>query len=67
MFAANLAIIFGPTLLRPPPISWSKESAGLVSHYDGHQDTMNEMKHLGKCSSIVKHLILQSAWIFDES
>ncbi|KAL8284099.1 hypothetical protein RQP46_004848 [Phenoliferia psychrophenolica] len=51
MHAANLSIIFAPTLLRAPP---GPASFGL------------SMTNLGKAANIIKSLILRSAWIFGE-
>jgi hypothetical protein len=51
MHAANLSIIFAPTLLKPPP---GPASFGL------------SMTNLGKAANIVKSLILQQHWIFGE-
>ncbi|KAI0244821.1 hypothetical protein L0F63_001611 [Massospora cicadina] len=50
MYATNLAIVFGPTLFRPPPSS----SSFVVS-----------MANLGLQQNLVKHLILQYHWLFD--
>lgn len=47
MHAANLSIIFAPTLLRAPP---GPASFGL------------SMTNLGKAANIIKSLILRSAW-----
>jgi len=49
MYATNLAIVFGPTLIRPPP------------EYSG----MTAMVNMGKHNSLVKNLILQYHWVFD--
>ncbi|KAK9694468.1 hypothetical protein K7432_013411 [Basidiobolus ranarum] len=50
MYASNLAIVFGPTILRPPP---------------GPASFATSMANLGQQQSIVKNLILQYHWIFD--
>ncbi|KAJ1680059.1 hypothetical protein EV182_000770 [Spiromyces aspiralis] len=50
MYSTNLALVFGPSLLRPPPSSSSFAHA---------------MSNLGQAQSIVKNLILQYHWIFD--
>jgi hypothetical protein len=49
MYAHNLAIVFGPTLVKPPP-----ELGGVAA-----------MVNMGKHNAIVKNLILQYHWIFD--
>lgn len=51
MHAANLSIIFAPTLLQPPP---------------GPSSFALSMTNLGKSANIVKSLILQQNWIFGE-
>lgn len=51
MHAANLSIIFAPTLLQPPP---------------GPSSFALSMTNLGKAANIVKSLILQQNWIFGE-
>ena len=50
MYSTNLALVFGPSLLRPPPSSSSFAHA---------------MTNLGQAQNIVKNLILQYHWIFD--
>jgi len=50
MYASNLAIVFGPTLLRPPP---------------GNDDFALAMRNLGAHQNLVKNLILQYHWLFD--
>ena len=50
MYATNLAIVFGPTLLRPPP---------------GADNFAKSMRNLGHQQNIVKNLILQYHWLFD--
>ena len=50
MYATNLAIVFGPTLLRPPP---------------GPSGFASAMANLGHHQNIVKNLILQCHWIFE--
>ncbi|KAJ9065524.1 hypothetical protein DSO57_1039821 [Entomophthora muscae] len=50
MYATNLAIVFGPTIFRPPP----SNSSFVVS-----------MANLGLQQNLVKHLILQYHWLFD--
>ncbi|KAK9765230.1 hypothetical protein K7432_006608 [Basidiobolus ranarum] len=50
MYASNLAIVFGPTILRPPP---------------GPASFATSMANLGQHQSIVRNLILQYHWIFD--
>jgi len=49
MYATNLAIVFGPTLVKPPP-----EMGGVTA-----------MVNMGKHNTIVKNLVLQYHWIFD--
>ena len=49
MYATNLAIVFGPTLVRAPI------ELGQVT----------SMMNLGKHNTLVKNLILQYHWIFD--
>lgn len=49
MYTNNLAIVFGPTLVRPPP-----ELGGIVA-----------MMNMGKHNALVKDLILQYHWLFD--
>ncbi|KAF9173243.1 rho GTPase-activating protein [Mortierella sp. AD011] len=51
MYATNLAIVFGPTLLRP-----GGTSAGSFA---------TSMKNLGHQQNIVRNLILQYHWLFD--
>ncbi|KAF9303654.1 hypothetical protein BGZ74_003311 [Mortierella antarctica] len=51
MYATNLAIVFGPTLLRPGGSSATSFAAS--------------MKNLGHQQSIVRNLILQYHWLFD--
>ncbi|KAJ2844118.1 hypothetical protein GGI22_006985, partial [Coemansia erecta] len=50
MYGTNLALVFGPSLLRPPPGSSSFALA---------------MSNLGHAQSVIKNLILQYHWIFD--
>ncbi|KAJ1915767.1 hypothetical protein H4219_004149 [Mycoemilia scoparia] len=50
MYSTNLALVFGPSLLRPPPSSSSFAHA---------------MSNLGQAQNIIKNLILQFHWIFD--
>lgn len=50
MYATNLAIVFGPTIFRPPP----SNSSFAIS-----------MANLGLQQNLVKHLILQYHWLFD--
>ncbi|KAI9297348.1 hypothetical protein K502DRAFT_313094 [Neoconidiobolus thromboides FSU 785] len=50
MYATNLAIVFGPTIFRPPP----SESSFALS-----------MANLGHQQNLVKNLILQYHWLFD--
>ncbi|ORY07849.1 RhoGAP-domain-containing protein, partial [Basidiobolus meristosporus CBS 931.73] len=50
MYASNLAIVFGPTLIRPP---------------SGPLCFATSMANLGQQQAIVKNLILQYHWIFD--
>ncbi|KAJ1953940.1 hypothetical protein EC988_002712, partial [Linderina pennispora] len=50
MYGTNLALVFGPSLLRPPPGSSSFAVA---------------MSNLGHAQSVIKNLILQYHWIFD--
>jgi hypothetical protein len=50
MYATNLAIVFGPTLLRPPP---------------GPDNFMQSMSNLGHHQNIVKNMVLQYHWLFD--
>ncbi|ORY04910.1 RhoGAP-domain-containing protein [Basidiobolus meristosporus CBS 931.73] len=50
MYASNLAIVFGPTLIRPPP---------------GPLCFATSMANLGQQQALVKNLILQYHWIFD--
>ncbi|KAJ1978194.1 hypothetical protein H4R35_002000 [Dimargaris xerosporica] len=50
MYSTNLAIVFGPTLLKPPPGPTSFSTA---------------MTNLGQHQNVVKNLILQYHWIFD--
>jgi hypothetical protein len=50
MYAKNLAIVFGPTLLKAPP---------------GPSSFATSMGNLGKQTIIVKDLILQYHWFFD--
>ena len=57
MYASNLAIVFGPTLFKPPP------SENAANNPDA--DMANTVKYLGQCSAVVKNLILQYHWIFD--
>ena len=105
MYASNLAIVFGPTLLKPPPLAWyarrriiqlgqmqdkvdstdalaerlAKTSVTDLHSSDGlnttdessaydtisSQEIAMTMKHLGKCNTIVKNMILQYHWLFD--
>lgn len=51
MYATNLAIVFGPTLLRPGGSSATSFATS--------------MKNLGHQQSIVRNLILQYHWLFD--
>ncbi|KAG0347382.1 hypothetical protein BG004_007884 [Podila humilis] len=51
MYATNLAIVFGPTLLRPGGSSATSFAAS--------------MKNLGHQQSIVRNMILQYHWLFD--
>ncbi|KAG0376505.1 rho GTPase-activating protein [Mortierella sp. AD032] len=51
MYATNLAIVFGPTLLRPGGTSANSFATS--------------MKNLGHQQSIVRNLILQYHWLFD--
>ncbi|KAJ2518597.1 hypothetical protein H4217_003228 [Coemansia sp. RSA 1939] len=50
MYGTNLALVFGPSLLRPPPGSSSFALA---------------MSNLGHAQSVIKNLILQYHWIFN--
>ncbi|KAJ1984197.1 hypothetical protein H4R34_000803 [Dimargaris verticillata] len=50
MYSTNLAIVFGPTLLKPPP---------------GPASFSTAMTNLGQHQNVVKNLILQYHWIFD--
>lgn len=50
MFATNLAIVFGPTLMRYPGTN---------------PNTAEGMQYLGQFSSIVKNMIIQYHWLFD--
>lgn len=49
MYATNLAIVFGPTLVKPPP------ELGAVA----------AMVNMGKHNTLIKNLILQFHWLFD--
>ncbi|KAG0242484.1 rho GTPase-activating protein [Actinomortierella wolfii] len=51
MYATNLAIVFGPTLVRPGGASASSFA--------------RSMKNLGHQQAIVKNMILQYHWLFD--
>ncbi|KAF9115816.1 hypothetical protein BGX27_006247 [Mortierella sp. AM989] len=51
MYATNLAIVFGPTLLRPAGTSANSFATS--------------MKNLGHQQNIVRNLILQYHWLFD--
>jgi hypothetical protein len=51
MYATNLAIVFGPTLLRPGGSSATSFATS--------------MKNLGHQQSIVRNMILQYHWLFD--
>ncbi|KAF9984325.1 rho GTPase-activating protein [Modicella reniformis] len=51
MYAANLAIVFGPTLLRPGGSSANSFATS--------------MKNLGHQQNIVRNMILQYHWLFD--
>lgn len=51
MHAANLSIIFAPTLLKPPP---------------GPASFSLSMGNLGKAANLIKSLILQQHWLFAE-
>ncbi|KAJ1897640.1 hypothetical protein LPJ66_003247, partial [Kickxella alabastrina] len=50
MYGTNLALVFGPSLLRPPPGSSSFALA---------------MSNLGHAQSVIKNLILQYHWLFN--
>ncbi|KAI9228745.1 MAG: Rho GTPase activation protein, partial [Piptocephalis tieghemiana] len=50
MYATNLAIVFGPTIMRPPP---------------GPSNFSQAMANLGQHQNVVKNLILQYHWLFD--
>ncbi|KAJ2796541.1 hypothetical protein H4R21_004668, partial [Coemansia helicoidea] len=50
MYGTNLALVFGPSLLRPPPGSSSFALA---------------MSNLGHAQSVIKNIILQYHWIFN--
>jgi hypothetical protein len=60
MYASNLAIVFGPNLFRAPS---EINNGGATAEQD--LNVSNSMKHLGKCSSLVKNMILQYEWLFD--
>lgn len=49
MFAHNLAIVFGPTILKPPA---------------GPGSFMQSMSNIGHVSNLVKIFILQCHWLF---
>jgi hypothetical protein len=80
MYASNLAIVFGPSLLRPPSIHWYERRQAIlqgavaadvdeISSADDASGVDSElvmtMKHLGACNTIVKNMILQYHWLFD--
>ncbi|OMJ25396.1 Beta-chimaerin [Smittium culicis] len=50
MYASNLALVFGPSLIHPPP---------------GDSNFYSAMSTLGQAQSIVKNMILQYHWLFD--
>ncbi|OLY78371.1 Rho GTPase-activating protein 23 [Smittium mucronatum] len=50
MYASNLALVFGPSLIHPPP---------------GDTNFYSAMSTLGQAQSIVKNMILQYHWLFD--
>ncbi|KAJ2312243.1 hypothetical protein IWW54_002197, partial [Coemansia sp. RSA 2705] len=50
MYGTNLALVFGPSLLRPPP---------------GTSSFALAMSNLGHAQSVIKNLILQYHWIFN--
>jgi hypothetical protein len=61
MVASNLAIVFGPTLIRPPYMEWYYDHPDVPMPADAG----NPMRHLGRCNAIVKLLILHHHWLFD--
>ncbi|PVV04347.1 hypothetical protein BB560_001150 [Smittium megazygosporum] len=50
MYASNLAIVFGPNLLHPPP---------------GQSNFYNTVTNLGQAQGLVKNMILQYHWLFN--
>jgi hypothetical protein len=68
MYATNLAIVFGPTILRtPPPHQRSLGSQNYSESNDSYlnQEAAQTMVYLGKFSTIVKNMIVQFHWLFD--
>lgn len=71
MHASNLAIVFAPTILRPPEGS---DSYAILSEFGLRRDYSNffaktdlatrSVSNLGKAAKLVSSLIVQHHWIF---